>query len=225
MGGGKEFDFFIGIMKQDHEPISLVNSQLNALTTVPLHTEKELLLLISRDDQIAFTWLLRSYWNKVYTQALIYLKSPQLAQEITQDVFLKIWSSRQRLRDVQSFSDYLFIISRNEIISALRKKNKDLVEPSHELQEILMQPDKQLHYKESYHKILSLIDQLPPARKKVFTLSRLEGKSYEEIGSELGISRNGVKDHIVKALNYLRTHFEFHEELLLMLIISTLFFR
>ena len=212
-------------MKPDHEPISLVNSQLNALTTVPLHTEKELLLLISRDDQIAFTWLLRNYWNKVYTQALIYLKSPQLAQEITQDVFLKIWSSRQRLRDVQSFSDYLFIISRNEIISALRKKNKDLVEPSHELQEILMQPDKQLHYKESYHKILSLIDQLPPARKKVFTLSRLEGKSYEEIGSELGISRNGVKDHIVKALNYLRTHFEFHEELLLMLIISTLFFR
>ena len=212
-------------MKQDQETISVDNSQLNALTTVSLHTETELLLLISRDDQTAFTSLLRNYWNKVYTQALIYLKSPQLAQEITQDVFLKIWSSRQRLREVQSFSDYLFIISRNEIISALRKKNKQVVAPSNNLEEIIMRPDKQLHYKESYNKILQLIGQLPTTRKKVFTLSRLEGKSYEEIGAELGISRNGVKDHIVKALNYLRTHFEFHEELLLMLIISTFFYR
>lgn len=176
------------------------------------------MLLITQDDQAAFSVLFHNYWNKVYTQAITYLKSSELAQEITQDVFLKIWSSRERLREVQSFSDYLFIISRNEIISALRKKNINLVEPSHELQEILMQPDKQLHYKESYNKILSLIDQLPPTRKKVFTLSRLEGKSYEEIGAELGISRNGVKDHIVKALNFLRTHLGPNGELVLLFI-------
>ncbi len=177
------------------------------MTNLPLHTEKELLLLISRDDQTAFTCLLRNYWNKVYTQALIYLKSPQRAQEITQDVFLKIWFARERLIAIQNFPDYLFIISRNEIISALRKKNKQVVEPSNNLEEMLMRPDRQLYYKESYNKILQLIGQLPATRKKVFTLSRLEGKSYEEIGSELGISRNGVKDHIVKALNFLRTHF------------------
>ncbi|WP_276500106.1 RNA polymerase sigma factor [Terrimonas pollutisoli] len=188
---------------------------------MPLHTERELLLLISRDDQAAFTILLRGYWNKVYTQAISYLKSSELAQEITQDVFLKIWFSRERLSEVQSFSDYLFIISRNEIISALRKKNTQIVELPGQLEEVLLQPDKQLHYKESYTKMLGLIDQLPPTRKKVFMLSRLEGKSYEEIGTELGISRNGVKDHIVKALNFLRMHFNSHEQLLLMLFIAT----
>lgn len=85
-----------------------------------------------------------------------------------------------------------------------------------------MRPDKQLQYKESYNKILQLIEQLPPARKKVFTMSRLEGKSYEEIAALLGISRNGVKDHIVKALNFLRTHFHLNEDKLLILIISTM---
>ncbi len=189
-----------------------------------LHTETELLLLISRDNQAAFTALVRSYWNKIYTQALTYLKSSEQAQEITQDVFLKIWSLREKLGEVQSFSDFIFIISRNEIISALRKKNTQSAELSEHLEEILLQPDKQLHYKESYNKILELIDQLPPTRKKVFILSRLEGRSYEEIGTELGISRNGVKDHIVKALNYLRTHFSPHEQLLPMLFIATKYF-
>lgn len=89
-------------------------------------SEEELrqwLVSTSRGDQVAFTMLLRSHWNKVYTQALTYLKSPELGQEITQDVFVKIWNVREKLDQVENFSDYLFIISRNEIISALRKKN------------------------------------------------------------------------------------------------------
>jgi len=62
---------------------------------------------------------------------------------------------------------------------------------------------------------------MPDARKKVFNMSRLEGKSYEEIASVLGISRNGVKAHIVSALNYLRTQLSSPEELLLLLILSS----
>ena len=187
--------------------------------------QDKLIADLKRGDSKALEHLFNIYRNKVYNTAIGYVQNRQDAEEITQDVFLKIWSSRQKLREVKSFSDYLFIISRNEIISALRKKNKQAVAPSNNLEEIIMRPDKQLHYKESYNKILQLIGQLPTTRKKVFTLSRLEGKSYEEIGAELGISRNGVKDHIVKALNYLRTHFELNEELLLMLMISTFFFR
>jgi RNA polymerase sigma-70 factor (family 1) len=192
-------------------------------------TDQELrqwLISTSRGDQPSFTLLLRNYWNKVYVQALTYLKSPELAQEITQDVFIKLWSAKEKLAEIDKFSDYLFIISRNEIISALRKKKDPASLPSDDLEEMLMRPDRQLQYKESYNKVLRLIDELPPTRKKVFTMSRLEGKSYEEIAELLGISRNGVKDHIVKALNYLRIHFQLNEENLLVLIIGTqLFFR
>lgn len=161
----------------------------------------------SKGDQSAFTQLLKIYWNKVYTQALTYLKSAELAQEVTQDVFVKLWSIRQKLVEVDSFSNYLFILSRNAVITVLRKKKDELLHPPDDVEELVMQPDKQLHFKETYDRILNLIDQLPPVRKKVFRMSRLEGKSYEEIGAELGISRNGVKDHIVKALNFLRSQY------------------
>lgn len=159
---------------------------------------------ISEGNQDVFARLLHAYWNKVFTQALTYLKQRALAQEITQDVFLKIWGAREKLPALDNFSNYLFIISRNEIISAMRKKGQNLTGPDDDLPADLLSPDEQLQYKETYNRLLDAINQLPPTRRLVFKMSRLEGRSYDEIGKELGISRNGVKDHIVKALNFLR---------------------
>lgn len=186
--------------------------------------EKNLLLQIAEGDEKAFTRLFRSYWNKVYTQALTYLKSSHRAQEITQDIFVKIWSSKEKLPAVESFSNYLFILSRNEIISALRRKEKIFTDPTDALLQGSLIPDQQLQFKETNERVLKAIDQLPPARKIVFKLSRLEGRSYEQIGKELNISRNGVKDHIVKALNFLRTNLCFDEEKLILLFAASLLF-
>ncbi|HEU4608779.1 MAG TPA: sigma-70 family RNA polymerase sigma factor, partial [Chitinophagaceae bacterium] len=131
--------------------------------------------------------------------------------------------AREGLPEVEQFSDYLFIISRNELISALRKKGKEFSEQGFEPEELIWRPDLQLQHKELYVSILTLIDQLPPVRKKIFMMSRMEGKSYEEIALLHGISRNGVKDHIVKALNYLRMHLGRIDPKLLLLVLSQLF--
>jgi RNA polymerase sigma-70 factor (ECF subfamily) len=191
------------------------------LTETTLHNEKGLLGRIAEGDEAAFTLLLRHFRNKVYTQSLVYLKSALIAQEITQDVFLKVWANRSGLPHIDNFSGYLFIITRNEIISALRKKGRELAALSESLVENGWIPDQQLLYKESYQLLLQGIEALPPARKDVFKMSRLEGLSYEEIAERQGISRNGVKDHIVKSLlflrNYLRTHTDDTLTLLLLL--------
>jgi RNA polymerase sigma-70 factor (family 1) len=169
----------------------------------------ECLYQVSQGNQAAFAQLLRKCWNKVYTQAITYLKDASLAQEITQDVFVKIWSARAGLPAVENFSNYLFIVSRNEIVSALRKKGQGFVNPGPDIEGNLVLPDEQLQYKEFHHRLLQAIEELPPARKRVFKMSRLEGRSYDDIARDLGISRNGVKDHIVKALNFLRTRLAF----------------
>jgi RNA polymerase sigma-70 factor (family 1) len=190
----------------------------------PLHNEQELIRLVSENDEGAFTSLLRHFWNKVYTQANVYLKSSTLAQEITQDVFIKVWTARANLSGINNFSSYLFIITRNEIISALRKKGREHTTPAETLEENGWIPDQQLQYKESYKLLLEGIEALPPVRSRVFKMSRLEGLTYDEIAVQLNISRNGVKDHIVKALLFLRTYLSTHtgEVLLILLLLQDL---
>jgi RNA polymerase sigma-70 factor (family 1) len=167
---------------------------------------------ISNDDHEAFTRLLSLFWNKVYTQALVHLKSPFAAQELTQDVFVKLWVNRGKLPEVTNFSAYLSVMCRNEIFSMLRKKAPLSIQPDETVQEDYWIPDKQLQKKHSYHTILKAIELLPPARKNVFEMSRLDGLSYNEIARQLNISRNGVKDHIVKALAFLRNYLRFQSD-------------
>ena len=158
-------------------------------------------------NQKAFTRLVDLFWNDVYSHALAYTKSHTRAQEITQDVFLKLWNKRDRLPEVNSFKNYLFILGRNQIISALRNK---LDEPlDYDLLEnpgTAPAPDQQFQYKEFYSTILEAIEKLPPVRKAIFKMSRLQGLSYEEIAANMNISKNTVKEHIVLSLNFLRTY-------------------
>lgn len=82
------------------------------------------LYLTSQGDRGAFSHLLQAFWNKVYTYTLGYT-NPSIAYEITQAVFLKIWSDREGLNAIENFSAYLFSIIRTEII-AIPLKNRRL---------------------------------------------------------------------------------------------------
>lgn len=187
----------------------------------PTLIEKDMLLLVAAGNTAAFNQLLHARWNKVYTLGLTYLRSVEEAQEITQDVFLKVWQSRHKLPQIDHFDGWLFILTRNELLSALRKKKvrpQISAEPGEQEEDTIL-PDHPLIYKEASALITKAVDALPPARKRVFQLSRMEGKSYEEIAVMLGISRNGVKDHIVKALHFLRNYLHEHGGDMLMVIL------
>ncbi|MBN9381845.1 MAG: sigma-70 family RNA polymerase sigma factor [Chitinophagaceae bacterium] len=172
-----------------------------------------LLASIAGGDEKAFTRIVDLYWNKVYSHALAYVRSSQRAQEITQDIFLHVWVKRNKLNSIINFDSYLFILGRNRIISAMRKK---LEEPSCEIPlnvvgEILP-PDLQFQTKETWEFLLKGIEELPPVRKIVFKMSRLDGWNNEKIGSELNISNNTVKDHITLAIKQLRQYVRTHPE-------------
>jgi len=170
-----------------------------------------LLRRTAQGDEHAFARLVDEYWNNIYTQSLVYTRSVQQAEEATQDIFMKIWNSRVSLPSLDNFENFLFIIARNVIISALRKKRGlYVVEPAKDIIGAAPSPDQQFAYKESYDIINRGIDLMPPQRKQVFRLSRLEGMSYEEISRQLGISRNTVKEHIVKGLHFLRGYLKSH---------------
>ncbi|WP_164974213.1 RNA polymerase sigma factor [Filimonas effusa] len=193
------------------------------MTAEHSHNEKALLQLVADGDELAFTQLFNSYWNTVYAQALAYLKSVSLAQDIVQEVFLKVWHKRAALPAVERIDNYIFIIARNEIISQLRKKlpEGDASALPEQAPELVMQPDKQYAYRQQHQLLAKAVELLPPQRKLVFSLNRYEGLSYEEIAQQLGISRETVKGHMVKALAFVRTYLVSHGDVLLLLLLST----
>jgi RNA polymerase sigma-70 factor (family 1) len=169
--------------------------------------DHSLLLRVAKEDETAFAMLIARYRRRVFTHALTFTARYEEAEELTQDIFIRIWQNRRTLDTIDSFADYLFILSRNHMVSYIRKRVKETRLPDPEtLVEELLSPDLQLQVKELKEVIISGIAKMPPQQQAVFRLSRLDGLSYEEIAAQLGISRSTVKWHVIAGLNMLKQY-------------------
>lgn len=162
-------------------------------------------------SEVALARLIHKYWKDIYFLSLTYLQNAQHAEEVTQDVFTRIWLTRDRLADIGHFKNYLFIITRNLVFSELRKSlHREPVDLclsyNTDIADRQVSPEKQLELKEYAAKLEQAIERLPEKRKQVFRLSRQEGLSYTEIAARLDIKPSTVNDHITAALNCIRTY-------------------
>jgi RNA polymerase sigma-70 factor (family 1) len=177
------------------------------LSDKDLYNEKELFPLIANGDERAFSVIVARYTSIVYAHLLIYLKDGQRAEEITQDIFMSIWRNRQKLPGMENFPGYVYVITRNKVLTIIKEKLFATPEPPSDLlASLLASPDSPVQLKELLQTIQKGIDLLPNRRKEVFKLSRQENLTYEEIAEQLNISKNAVKQHITEALVFLRNY-------------------
>lgn len=178
-----------------------------------LYNETALLANLAKGDESAFRALFEQHWDNIYGVAYALTKSPQVAEEMVHDIFLKIWQHRDRLPQLKNFSDYLFIIARNHIISALRKKINEQPFSDQLLdyfQEMGGSPEDQLLYRETESLVQKAVELLPPQQHTVYRLSREQGLNQEEIAAQLNISVHTVKSHMNKALHFIRHYLQMH---------------
>jgi RNA polymerase sigma-70 factor (family 1) len=186
--------------------------------------ENVLLQQIAAGDEKAFAVLVERKWNNIYSQALTYLKSTHYAQDVVQEVFLKIWQKRKELPKVERFDSFLFIIARNHIVSELRKRiNSSLALDNFDFVEENFVPDKTLSQKNLRQVLLKAINLLPQQQRTAYLLSRDEGLSHEEIARQMQLSKETAKKHICRALNFLRTYVRAHSDLPVIFLITSLF--
>ena len=181
------------------------NGDIGTITKVDME-ERELILLLKQGSKDAFTALYKQYWKQVYNFSRLYLTSADAAEEVVQEVFIKIWETREFLREDDHFKGLLFIITRNLIFNRHRKNmNEDFykvtvlaaLEEPYDVEEEI-----DAHNLQEY--IDRLIDELPPRRREIFNLSRKEQKSYKEIAILLNISEKTVENQISETLKYLK---------------------
>ena len=178
------------------------------LISGPLHNEKELLSKISKGDSIAFGHLFDRYSGLIYSVSFKYLKVHELAEDMVQTSFLKIWEKRVTLNKIDRFDHFLFRIARNEITDHFRK---NITRDKHQqrLRELFEEeagnPEELLISKQNRKLIADVIRELPPQQQTAYKLSRDEGLSYQQIAEKMNLSVNTIKVHISFALKALRT--------------------
>ncbi len=169
------------------------------------HNHNELLLLVAEGDQQAFQQLIYHYSERVFFHALTFVKSWHLAEEIVQDIFLRVWQKREKLAAVDDWDKYLFVLSKNYLINAMQKKAYSIEDARlDELEDKALQPDDQYANKELGTLLQKAIDHLPEQKKRVFEMIHLEGTSQEKVAQTLGIATRTVRWNLASAINEIK---------------------
>ncbi|HEY4787604.1 MAG TPA: RNA polymerase sigma-70 factor [Bacteroidales bacterium] len=173
----------------------------------------ELIRELKSGNQHAFDTIFKKYYTFLCIEARGYFKNHQLTEEIVCDVFTKLWQNREYLDIELSLREYLIKAVHNNCISYYRmqkvqEKLKHEVDENqkkaYSLMDISENPLEYTIMNEFEKHINEAIESLPTRYKQAFKLSRFDQMTYEEIAVEMGISINGVKMNMKKALEFLR---------------------
>lgn len=170
------------------------------------YNEKELLLQVAKGDEQSFAQLFRHWQPFLATHIYRITQSTVLAEEIVQDVFLKIWQTRDTLSDIHNFKGYLLVVSKNHALNALQKVAREFhsrekwVKENNAMDE---SPDRKAVY---YSLIDEAIDQLSERQRQAYLLHRHERLTYQQIADRLGIGKESVKTHISLAVKQISAY-------------------
>lgn len=166
-----------------------------------------LIIQIRKGNKLAFSQLFRLYYPKLFSFIYQLLKDRPLTEEITQDVFLRLWINREKVNLHLSFDSYLFTIAKNIVLNFFKKKEIEQRYVDHALQSTdteYVDVEEDFYFKDLLAIIEQAVSEMPPQQQKVFRLSREEGLLNAEIAEKLGISKRTVEKHIGSSLTYLR---------------------
>jgi RNA polymerase sigma-70 factor (family 1) len=174
-----------------------------------MHDEKALFRRMAGGDEKAFRQLFHHY-NKILQPFVFKLtRSSQAAEEVLQEVFLKVWLNREKLAMAEDPKAYLIRIVSNESMNYLRVRAREVkllavVRPM--TPEEAPSAEQRLSCRETEQQIQEAVDRLPQACRDIYRMSREELMRIPEIASTLGLSNSTVKNQLVKALKSIRLH-------------------
>ena len=190
--------------------------------------ERALLMQVASGDEIAFRQLFMMHHQQLGGHMLRITNSIELAEEVVQDVFVKIWFTRESLVRVDNFKAYLFVISKNHALNCLKKlaKERAMIRQLEDAD----RPNLEVVGTDMYYNLLDeAIDQLPPQQQKVYLLSRHGRLKYTEIADQLELSRETVKKYLqiatVSITEYVHEHLEVMAFLFVVLKSFFVFFK
>lgn len=172
----------------------------------PLHTDSSLLLRIAGGDVAAFESFFLQSWDYIYGIAIRLTKSPESAEDLAQEIYIRLWNNRHKLASVENIAAFLYVLSRNMAYDYIRNRvfreeNKE--ELLRYFSRDAIEPDFSTR-KEQQEQLQKAIDSLSPQLRQVFVLSHIEGLSHKEVAEKTGISPVSSRVFLARAVAQLR---------------------
>lgn len=159
--------------------------------------------------QQLFNELFREHEQKLYVFVVKVLRSDAQAQDIVQDVFLKLWTIREQLHEIENMDAFLYRLTENKVYDHLRAaatREKTRQELWQRIRNAGDTTPDLLETKEYHTLIQQAIHQLPPQRKTIYLLSKQEGLKQQQIAAALQISPHTVRNHLAEAFRSIRNY-------------------
>jgi RNA polymerase sigma-70 factor (family 1) len=172
-----------------------------------LSEEEFLKNLFIESPEKGFDLLFRKYYSKLCSHSIRYVHSKTVAEDIVAEVFVNFWQNKVHENIQSSFKAYLYRSVQFRSFNALKKEFFNTVEdfdvhfkiPSYD------HPDEILFYQDLINKLDRLITNLPPKSRKAFQMSRLDGRKYQQIATELNITTSAVEKLISRAITKIKS--------------------
>ena len=175
-----------------------------------LDNDRALLERLKKGDVTCFEMLYTKYSGKLYNYVYNISKGDfYLAEEIVQNVFVKIWEIHQHINVEGSFNSFVFTVGRNMFLNIIRTRVQESLYHDYVIDnetQLENSVEKEVEYKMLEEQINKLIEKLPPARRRVYELSRVKHLSNKEIALQLDLSENTVRSQINKATQFLQNN-------------------
>ncbi|MCG8310631.1 MAG: RNA polymerase sigma-70 factor [Cytophagales bacterium] len=161
-----------------------------------------------------FEEIYREYFDRLYAYALVITKCKSTAKEVISDVFYNLWNTKTDFHSIKELKSYLFTCVKNQ---AIRSLSCDPIRFNTESYNNVISsidyvdPEELLIGKELDRFLKKTIDQLPPQCKLVFQMIKQDGKKYDQVAHELGISKDTVKYHMKTAIKKIITELESYQ--------------
>lgn len=158
---------------------------------------RELQKKIAIDDQTAFTQLYLHFGKKLIHFAKSLIRSKEIAEELVEDVFVKLWANRKHIDEIENITVYVYIATKNTALNSLSKKAKELILAPFDfldtsINDFTPDPYELMITSEMMDRMHQAVEALPPRCKMIFKLIREDGLKYKEVAEILNISVNTI---------------------------------
>jgi RNA polymerase sigma-70 factor (ECF subfamily) len=161
---------------------------------------------IKQGDIASFNLLYLEYYKELCYHSFLIVNRKDIAEEVVQNIFVKIWEKRETLNLPENISSYLYRAVLNESLNCKKKQKRDVYFESeaYNLENISSRNEMEVDHHEVRKKIRHAIKKLPNKTRRVFIMNRKLNLSYQDIATRLNIGVKGVEYHICNALKLLR---------------------